>query len=53
MLAFVTDMANTYGKEIASICDREFVRQIIIKLRNFKIKKYETEIAQQEQVNIY
>lgn len=50
MLGFVCDMANSYGKEIAAICDREFVSKLIFKLKAFKIKKYESEIAQQEEV---
>jgi hypothetical protein len=53
MLAFITDMANSYGKEIASICDKEFIRKVITKLRNFKIKKYESDIIQQEQVKYF
>ena len=50
MLAFITDMANSYGKEIASICDKEFVGKVVSKLRSFKIKRFESEIVQQEQV---
>jgi hypothetical protein len=53
MLAFITDMANSYGKEIASICDKEFISKLITKLRSFKIKRYESDIIQQEQVNFY
>jgi hypothetical protein len=52
MLAFVTDMANSYGKEITTICDPTFVKKIIFKLRNFKNKKIEGEINQQEEVII-
>jgi hypothetical protein len=51
MLAFVSDMANTYGKEIKAVCDPNFVKRIITKLRNFKNRKIESEINQQEEVS--
>jgi len=53
MLAFVTDMANLYGKEIKAICDVQFVKTLIERLKSFRMKRYETDINQQEQVNNY
>lgn len=52
MLAFITDMANSYGKEIKSICDKELVKRLIAKLRAFKNKRIESDIVQQEEVMI-
>lgn len=51
MLSFISDMANSYGREIKSICEKEFVNKLLTKLRATKVKKYEVEINQQEQVN--
>ncbi len=50
MLSFISDMANSYGKEIKSICEKEFVRKLMTKLRAFKIKRFDIEINQQEEV---
>lgn len=50
MLSFISDMASSYGKEIKSICEIEFVKKLITKLRAFKIKRYEVELNQQEEV---
>jgi hypothetical protein len=44
-------MANAYGKEIKSICEKEFVQKVIDKLKTFKVHKYESEIIQQEEVS--
>ena len=52
MLAFITDMANSYGKEIKAICDKELVKRLIAKLRAFKNKRIESDIVQQEEVMI-
>ena len=51
MLAFITDMANFYGKVIKAICDKEFVKRLIAKLRAFKNRRIESDITQQEEVN--
>ena len=53
MLAFVTDMANLYGKEIKAVCDVQFVKILIERLKSFRMKRYETDINQQEQVKNY
>ena len=50
MLAFVTDMANSYGQEINAILDKEFVKRLILKLRGFKQRRYESDISTQEEV---
>jgi hypothetical protein len=50
MLSFISDMANSYGKEIKSICEKEFVKKLLTKLRALKVKRYEVEINQQEEV---
>lgn len=53
MLAFITDMANSYGKEIKAICDKELVTRLIGKIRAYKNKRIESEIVQQEEVYLY
>jgi hypothetical protein len=53
MLAFIADMANSYGKEIKAVCDKEFVKKVISKLRAYKIKRIESDINQQEEVNSF
>ena len=50
MLSFISDMANSYGREIKSICEKEFVNKLLAKLRASKVKRYDVEINQQEQV---
>jgi hypothetical protein len=55
MLGFIIDMVNSYGSEIKTIADKDFVTTILNKLKAYKIKKYETDIMSQEEViyNIY
>jgi len=50
MLAFITDMANSYGKDIKAICDKELVTRLIGKIRAYKNKRIESELVQQEEV---
>ena len=52
MLGFCVDMVNSYGKEMKSLVDKEFLHKMLNNLKSFKIKKYEIEISQQEQVMI-
>ncbi len=51
MLAFFSDMANSYGKEIKAILHKDLVIRVLSKLRRLKVRRYEAEINQQEQVN--
>jgi hypothetical protein len=53
MLAFISDMANYFGKDIKNVCDKELVQTIITKLRNFRVKRYESDIIGQEQVILF
>jgi hypothetical protein len=53
MLAFITDMANSYGKDIKAICDKELVTRLIGKIRAYKNKRIESELVQQEEVYLY
>lgn len=53
MLAFITDMANSYGKEIKAICDTDFVKRLINKLKSYRLKRYESDIIQQEEVDLF
>jgi hypothetical protein len=53
MLGFIVDMINSYGKELKAIIDRDFIIKLLTKLKSFKIKKYELDIAQHEQVILF
>ena len=50
MIGFCVDMINSYGKEMKTLIEKDFVNTMINNLKGFKIKKYEIEISQQEQV---
>ncbi len=52
MLGFCVDMVNSYGKEMKTLVDKDFINTMINNVKAFKIKKYEIEISQQEQVII-
>ena len=52
MLGFINDMVISYGSEMKNLIDIQFIDKIIINLRKFKIKKYEDEIYNQEEVII-
>lgn len=50
MLGFINDMVISYGSEMKNLIDVHFIDKIISNLRKFKIKKYEDEIFNQEEV---
>jgi hypothetical protein len=43
-------MVSSYGKEMKAIVDRNFITTLLAKLKAFKVKKYEGDIAAYEQV---
>jgi hypothetical protein len=53
MLGFCNDMVNSYGKEMNTLIDREFLEKLINTIKTFKNKKYEVEINQLAQVIIF
>jgi len=52
MLGFINDMVVSYGSEMRNIIDIQFIDKILFNMRKFKIKKYEDEIFNQEEVFI-
>ncbi len=52
MLGFINDMVVSYGSEMKNLIDIQFIDKIINDLRKFKIKKFEDEIFNQEEVII-
>jgi len=52
MLGFINDMVVSYGSEMKNLIDIQFIDKIIINLRKFKIKKFEDEIFNQEEVKL-
>jgi len=53
MLGFINDMVVSYGSEMRNIIDIQFIDKILFNMRKFKIKKYEDEIFNQEEVFIF
>ena len=52
MLGFINDMVVSYGSEMRNLIDIQFIDKILFNMRKFKIKKYEDEIFNQEEVFI-
>lgn len=50
MLGFINDMVVSYGSEMKNLVDIQFIDKILFNLRKFKIKKFEDEIFNQEEV---
>jgi hypothetical protein len=50
MLGFINDMVYSYGSEMRNLIDLQFIEKIINNLKRFKIKKFEDEIFNQEEV---
>jgi hypothetical protein len=50
MLAFIADMVTIYGIEIKVIIDKEFVNGVLTKLKSYRIKRFESEIIQYEEI---
>lgn len=50
MLGFINDMVISYGSEMKNLIDIQFIDKILFNLRKFKIKKFEDEIFNQEEV---
>jgi len=53
MLGFINDMVVSYGSEMRNLMDIQFIDKILFNLRKFKIKKFEDEIFNQEEVIIF
>ena len=52
MFGFINDMVVSYGSEIKNLIDIQFIEKILFNLRKFKIKKFEDELFNQEEVFI-
>ena len=52
MFGFINDMVVSYGSEMKNLIDIQFIEKILFNLRKFKIKKFEDEIFNQEEVFI-
>lgn len=49
----MTDMANAFGSEVKAILEKEFVQRVISRLKAYKLKRYDTEILQMEEVSFF